>query len=310
MIRRPPRSTHCISSAASDVYKRQGMNSIKLIYLQQGEAFQDQQGRFPHSSIIGLSYGDKVNCQGKGGYKYILRPGSNLITESLSHQTQILYHADISLILMKLNIKPGSIVVESGTGSGSLSCSILNTIQESGHLFTFEFNEERFKKNQQQFQKLGYKNVDVIWRDVLTNGFLPKQNEIYNLKPNSVNAVFLDLPQPYQAIQWGRQVLKQGGRLCCFSPCIEQVQKNSAELTKLGFIEIVTIEVLQRKFEKRDKEFISPFEINEINTKRTQQELNAPSNQPIQNRKYVQVFSNGAQQMKGHTGYLTFAMLQ
>ena len=24
MIRRPPRSTHCISSAASDVYKRQG----------------------------------------------------------------------------------------------------------------------------------------------------------------------------------------------------------------------------------------------------------------------------------------------
>ena len=26
MIRRPPRSTHCISSAASDVYKRQGKN--------------------------------------------------------------------------------------------------------------------------------------------------------------------------------------------------------------------------------------------------------------------------------------------
>eukprot|EP00826_Nyctotherus_ovalis_P036337 TRINITY_DN3212_c0_g1_i1.p1 TRINITY_DN3212_c0_g1~~TRINITY_DN3212_c0_g1_i1.p1 ORF type:complete len:222 (+),score=49.96 TRINITY_DN3212_c0_g1_i1:87-668(+) len=28
MIRRPPRSTHCISSAASDVYKRQSMNDI------------------------------------------------------------------------------------------------------------------------------------------------------------------------------------------------------------------------------------------------------------------------------------------
>ena len=27
MIRRPPRSTHCISSAASDVYKRQKYNS-------------------------------------------------------------------------------------------------------------------------------------------------------------------------------------------------------------------------------------------------------------------------------------------
>ena len=30
MIRRPPRSTHCISSAASDVYKRQILNSKKI----------------------------------------------------------------------------------------------------------------------------------------------------------------------------------------------------------------------------------------------------------------------------------------
>ena len=28
MIRRPPRSTHCISSAASDVYKRQALITI------------------------------------------------------------------------------------------------------------------------------------------------------------------------------------------------------------------------------------------------------------------------------------------
>eukprot|EP00826_Nyctotherus_ovalis_P055169 TRINITY_DN7311_c0_g1_i7.p2 TRINITY_DN7311_c0_g1~~TRINITY_DN7311_c0_g1_i7.p2 ORF type:complete len:108 (+),score=44.36 TRINITY_DN7311_c0_g1_i7:26-325(+) len=28
MIRRPPRSTHCISSAASDVYKRQGSRRV------------------------------------------------------------------------------------------------------------------------------------------------------------------------------------------------------------------------------------------------------------------------------------------
>eukprot|EP00826_Nyctotherus_ovalis_P040473 TRINITY_DN3999_c0_g1_i1.p1 TRINITY_DN3999_c0_g1~~TRINITY_DN3999_c0_g1_i1.p1 ORF type:complete len:210 (-),score=62.64 TRINITY_DN3999_c0_g1_i1:250-858(-) len=32
MIRRPPRSTHCISSAASDVYKRQPMNCNKKIF--------------------------------------------------------------------------------------------------------------------------------------------------------------------------------------------------------------------------------------------------------------------------------------
>ena len=32
MIRRPPRSTHCISSAASDVYKRQVQADINNLY--------------------------------------------------------------------------------------------------------------------------------------------------------------------------------------------------------------------------------------------------------------------------------------
>ena len=31
MIRRPPRSTHCISSAASDVYKRQGKKPSRVL---------------------------------------------------------------------------------------------------------------------------------------------------------------------------------------------------------------------------------------------------------------------------------------
>ena len=33
MIRRPPRSTHFISSAASDVYKRQGNHDIDTIFI-------------------------------------------------------------------------------------------------------------------------------------------------------------------------------------------------------------------------------------------------------------------------------------
>ena len=37
-----------------------------------------------------------------------------LWTLALPHRTQILYMADISLILLELDIKPGSIVVEAG----------------------------------------------------------------------------------------------------------------------------------------------------------------------------------------------------
>jgi hypothetical protein len=36
-------------------------------------------------------------------------------------RTQILYGTDIALILLELELRPGSVCIESGTGSGSLS---------------------------------------------------------------------------------------------------------------------------------------------------------------------------------------------
>ena len=60
---------------------------------------------------------------------------------------------------MKLDIIPGKTVVESGTGSGSLSSSILNSLQGrpkfltkgEGFLYTFEFNEDRAKNAEKVF---------------------------------------------------------------------------------------------------------------------------------------------------------------
>lgn len=44
----------------------------------------------------------------------MLKPTPSLITQSLPHRTQILYSIDISVIILKLDLKPGDIVVESG----------------------------------------------------------------------------------------------------------------------------------------------------------------------------------------------------
>ena len=71
-----------------------------------------------------------------------------------------------------LDIRPGKVVVESGTGSGSLSSSIAQALSPNGHLHTYEFNEERAQNGQQLMKKLGYSDfVTSYWRDVYGNGF-------------------------------------------------------------------------------------------------------------------------------------------
>lgn len=59
------------------------------------------------------------------------------------HRTQILYHMDIGSVINHLDVKPGDKIVETGTGSGSLSFSLSKQVGSSGKVFSFEFNTQR-----------------------------------------------------------------------------------------------------------------------------------------------------------------------
>ena len=61
-------------------------------------------------------------------------------------------------------------------------------------------------------------NITVYHRDVCAEGW-PAEVD------HKADAVFLDIPAPYKAIEHVKRALKlQGGEFCNFSPCIEQVQ--------------------------------------------------------------------------------------
>ena len=97
--------------------------------------FQTSYGALKVKDLIGQRFGTKVQLT--RGYAYALYPTPDLWTRTLPHRTQILYATDISLIILQLELKPGSIVVESGTGSGSLAHSLVRTVAPTGHLYTF-----------------------------------------------------------------------------------------------------------------------------------------------------------------------------
>lgn len=207
------------------------------IKVTRGLSHHTQYGQLKHSDIIGKKYGTRFKCT--NGYSFVLQGSPEIWTISLPHRTQIIYTPNIAAISLQLELKPGSIVVESGTGSGSLSHALIRSIFPTGHLHTFEFHLERSQKARKEFEDHGLNEYATVYhRDACTDGF--------GLE-NVADAVFLDLPSPWKALESARNAMKkEGGRICSFSPCIEQVQKAVQELTRLGFTDIYTIESLRR----------------------------------------------------------------
>lgn len=254
--------------------------------------FQTSYGALKVKELVGVKYGSKAKLS--RGWGYILYPTPELWTQTLPHRTQIIYTPDISVIVMQLELKPGDIVIESGTGSGSLTHTLARTVQKSGHVHTFDFHEDRARIASEEFLAHGLTQVTCKQRDVVENGFGEELN-------NSADAVFLDLPHPWLAVESAVKAIKSnGGRFCSFSPCIEQVQRTCENLRKVGFVDINTVECLQKEFSVGYRNLpVAEFgeaesvESNEDGSKR---------------HKFVSV-TPATPTMQGHTGYITSATL-
>lgn len=238
-------------------------------------------GFFNHADIIGQPYGSKIEPRLKSEYPrplHVLKVTPELFTLSIPHRTQIIYHADIATIIQGLSILPGSVVAEAGTGSASLSFSIAHCIAPLGRLHTFEIDTARATHNRELLSQVTDPGVVTLQeRDVIAAGFPAELR---------VDAIFLDLPSPWSAVGNAKRILKENGRLCTFSPAIEQVTKNVAALSEAGFHEIKTLEVM-----------LKPWG------------LDLPKAESVgAKRKRPTASSSFQLPMRGHTSYLTFAV--
>lgn len=215
--------------------------NIYAVKLSRGEVFQTKYGALKHDDVIGRTYGSRINCS--RGYVFVLAGTPELWTLTLPHRTQILYTRDISFVTLQLDLKPGSVVCEAGTGSGSMTHALARTVAPDGHVYTFDFHEHRAEVARKEFEEHGLNHVvTAAHRDVCQDGF--------GLE-DTADAVFLDLPHPWKVIDAAAKALKSetGGRLCSFSPCVEQVQRTCLALRDRGFVDITTWECLERPYE-------------------------------------------------------------
>ena len=226
----------------------ESFDNLSFCYAKPGEIFSNRNGHFHHHDFIGKPYGCKVRSRDNQGYgyMYLLKPTPELWARSLNHRTQIVHELDASMIVYYLNLRPNMVVCESGTGSGALSHCILRTIAPHGRLHTFEFNQVRAEAARKEFQKNRVDHlVTVHHKDVCGK----KEESVggFDQPQASVDAITLDLPEPWHAVPHAAYCLKPNARIASYSPCVEQSQRTILAMQQAGFHSIKTMEFRLRE---------------------------------------------------------------
>lgn len=212
--------------------------------LKSGQIFQTHRGVISHDDLIGKSWGSQINSH-QGSPFFLLKPGLFEFISTTKRNTQIMYPKDIGYILLRLNIIPGSIVIEAGTGSGSLTQVLAAYVGDTGHVFSFEQRDE--------MQNLAKKNLARIGLTERVSFF--SKNIAEGFEINNIDSVFLDLPNPYDYLPQVKQALRPGGYFGTLLPTTNQVNKLLINLPRNDFIFIDVCEILIRFYQSEPEKF-------------------------------------------------------
>ena len=203
-------------------------------------------GLIKHNDLVGVPFGSKVLSHNASPF-FLLQPSLSDILLDLKRITQILYPKDIGYILLKMGIGEGQHVVEAGTGSGAMTIALAHSVGKAGKISSYDQKKE--------FQNLAKKNLSLVGLDERVEFKIRNIEEGFEEK--DVDALFLDVMNPYDYIPQVKATIKPGGFFGCLVPTTNQVSRllHQLRLNQFAFLEVV--EVLLR-FYKPEPERLRP----------------------------------------------------
>ncbi len=217
-----------------------------LLKVEPDNSFHTDRGIIEFNDIIGKRWGCCVFSRPleTQGYKFfVLKPTPSDYALHIVRKTQIIYPKDAGLILLYGDIKPGSIIIEAGCGSGALGVILANYVKPNGHVFSYDISEKSLKQARRNLELTGLKDyITIAYGDITKN----------KLNHSNIDTIILDLATPWEAIPLIREYLKDSGIVVSFSPTIEQVKKTYFSLKRNDFFEVSTHELLKREMQIKE----------------------------------------------------------
>lgn len=226
----------------------------------EGKQFQCHLGVIELDNLVGVTYGSQVPTH-MGHKLFVMTPNTDDIIRHLQREGQIIFPKDLGYIALKLGIRPGVRVIEAGTGSGALALTLALLVGDTGHVYSYERRPNMHERALNNLRRYGMLDRATLHVRAIERGF----------DERDVDALFLDVREPWDYLAQAREALRGGGFFGALVPTINQVVTLTEHLYDGPWFFLEIEELLLRQY-KTIPARIRPDE-----------------------------------QMVGHTGYLVFA---
>lgn len=206
-----------------------------LIRLKHGELWSSHLGTLQHDEMIGRPLGRTLYTQHGTAY-LALEPSTHDLIHELPRTTQIIYSKDAAQIIMRLSLYPGRNVIEAGTGSAGLTLVLARSVMPTGHVYSYETRSESFDVARKNLDELRLTPYVTLYNEDISGGF----------HETDVDAVFLDLREPWLFLDHAWAALKGSGFFGALVPTVNQASDLLAGLKTRPFGDVFMEEVILR----------------------------------------------------------------
>ncbi len=224
-----------------------GKERTYLVTLEPEGKLHSTRGMVEHDQLVGSVPGTKVHTH-LGSPFLAFRPRVDDRMFKVRRRTQIIYPKDAGWLIMALDLAPGRRVIEMGTGSGAFTILLAQFVGPEGRVYTFDQREDFLANAMANVARAGYS--DRVDARVLSAG------EPFPV--GDMDAVFLDLPQPWLAIPAARRAMAPGSPLALIVPTAEQLKEAVRVLEEEEFVRMEVVELLERRMLVRQSAGVRP----------------------------------------------------
>jgi tRNA (adenine57-N1/adenine58-N1)-methyltransferase len=209
----------------------------RIIRIEPGRTLESHKGILPHDDLIGKPWGSEVTTH--LGHPYLMvRPSLHDRVINLRRISQIIYPKEAGYILLKMNIGPGARVLEAGSGSGGLTIVLANAVGPGGRVYSYEVRQDMLQMARRNVEQEGLGDRVVFRLRDAAEGF----DEV------DLDALFLDLPSPWDYLPQAHAALVNGGFFGAIVPTTNQVSRLLTALHRASFGLLEVEEILLRPY--------------------------------------------------------------